>query len=264
MLIPDTEKTKKEIVIPLLSARDVELRVAQVSAGNENRGPSCRLLAYKDARVDMRILDEVFGWQNWERHHELIDGQLFCTVSVYDEYKDAWITKQDVGVESKAEAEKGRASDSFKRACFNFGIGRELYDAPVIWIRLEQGEIEKAFGDKVQLSRRLSFHVAEMKYEKALGEFSIFTVVDNKGNVRFKLDKPSNNFDRKPTGTDAGNDNKPGQDQAIKQNAAGSACNECGDVVNAAEADYCKKYFTRTLCRKCQNLARSGKILGKK
>lgn len=111
-----------------LTAEDIECRVNTVSE------KGCSLLLYKDARCDMKILDETVGPENWQRSHELINGNLFCNVSIYDCEKEIWITKQDVGTESYMESEKGQASDAFKRACFNWGIGRELYTAPFIWI----------------------------------------------------------------------------------------------------------------------------------
>ena len=101
--------------IPLLSATDVELRVAQIIQGKS--GTFAILLVYKNARVDMRILDEVFGVMNWQRKHDVINDSLYCTVSIYDEEKKEWISKQDVGVPSNSEATKGEASDAFKRAC---------------------------------------------------------------------------------------------------------------------------------------------------
>lgn len=112
-----------------LRADEVDARVSTISA----KGLS--LLLYKDARCDMNILDETVGSTNWEREHEIIGDRLYCTVSIFDEDKNAWVSKQDVGTESYTEKEKGQASDSFKRACFNWGIGRELYTAPFIWIK---------------------------------------------------------------------------------------------------------------------------------
>ena len=112
-----------------LTAGDIECRVSTVS----DKG--CSLLLYKDARCDMKILDETVGPENWKRSHELINGNLFCNVSIWDEGKKEWVTKQDVGTESYTEKEKGQASDAFKRACFNWGIGRDLYTAPFIWIK---------------------------------------------------------------------------------------------------------------------------------
>lgn len=99
-----------------LRADEIECRVATV----KQNGIS--LLLYKDARVDMRLLDEVVGKMNWKRDHQVIDDCLYCTVSVWDEDKKEWVGKQDVGVESFSEKEKGRASDAFKRACFNLGM----------------------------------------------------------------------------------------------------------------------------------------------
>ncbi len=111
----------------LLRADEIDVRVSQVS----EKGAG--LLLYKDARCDMNILDEAFGVFGWQRRHSLINGNLFCTVSVRDPETGEWVSKQDVGTESYTEKEKGQASDSFKRACFNLGIGRELYTAPFIW-----------------------------------------------------------------------------------------------------------------------------------
>lgn len=114
----------------LLNPDEIEVRVSHTTKDFKK----AMLLLYKDARCDMKILDETLGITGWQRSHEVINGQLFCNVSIYDEDKKEWIKKQDVGVESFSEAEKGRASDAFKRACFNVGIGRELYTAPDIWV----------------------------------------------------------------------------------------------------------------------------------
>lgn len=117
--------------IRLLHADEIDARVSQVFESG------AVLLLYKDARVDQRILDETFGPMNWKRSHQSIEGNLYCTVEVWDIDKSQWVAKQDVGTESYTEAEKGQASDSFKRACFNWGIGRELYTAPFIWCKAE-------------------------------------------------------------------------------------------------------------------------------
>lgn len=123
-----------------LRADEIDVRVSTVSA----KGAS--LLLYKDARVDMNILDEVFGPFGWKRTHQLIGDRLYCTVEVWDGEKQQWISKQDVGTESYTEKEKGQASDSFKRACFNIGIGRELYTAPFIWVPSDKFQISEKNG----------------------------------------------------------------------------------------------------------------------
>ena len=112
-----------------LNADEIDVRV-----GNINNG-SVTLLLYKDARCDMNILDETVGPMNWERKH--LRENANCIVSIYDEDKKVWVSKEDTGTESNTEAEKGLASDSFKRACFNWGIGRELYTGPRIRIKCQ-------------------------------------------------------------------------------------------------------------------------------
>lgn len=118
-----------------LQANEIDVRVSQVK---EN---GVILLLYKDARCDMNILDETVGAMNWQRSHQEIKGNLHCTVSIYDSEKRMWISKSDCGTESYTEKEKGEASDSFKRACFNWGIGRELYTAPFIWVGFDKCNI---------------------------------------------------------------------------------------------------------------------------
>ena len=120
--------------IRLLEASEIECRVGSIGKNGFS------LLLYKDARVDQKILDECFSPCGWKRTHQEIGGNLYCTVEVWDAEKQQWIAKQDVGTESYTEKEKGQASDSFKRACVNWGIGRELYSAPFIWIPVEMGK----------------------------------------------------------------------------------------------------------------------------
>lgn len=121
--------------IRLLEASEIECRVGSIGKNGLS------LLLYKDARVDQKILDECFSPCGWKRTHQEIGGNLYCTVEVWDAEKQQWIAKQDVGTESYTEKEKGQASDSFKRACVNWGIGRELYSAPFIWIPVEKAAI---------------------------------------------------------------------------------------------------------------------------
>ena len=138
-----------------LRADEIEVRIAIV----KNNGVS--LLLYKDARCDMNILDETVGNEKWQRNHEIINGNLFCNVGI-NVGADKWIWKQDVGTESYTEKEKGQASDSFKRACFNWGIGRELYTAPFIWISSQNCKINQS-GNKFSCNDK--FFVKEIEYD---------------------------------------------------------------------------------------------------
>ncbi len=127
-------------LVRLLKADEIECRISMI---NEKW---LSLLLYKDARVDQRILDETFGAFGWKRSHQCIDGNLYCTVEVFDKETMQWIAKQDVGTMGYTEKEKSQASDSFKRACFNWGIGRELYSAPFIWIPAGKVSIQMKEG----------------------------------------------------------------------------------------------------------------------
>jgi hypothetical protein len=125
-----------------LTADEIECRVQSVKQNG------LVLLLYKNARCDMNILDETVGAENWQREHYECKGNLFCRVGIRCEHIDnnsshrEWVYKSDCGVESNTEAQKGEASDSFKRACFNWGIGRELYTAPFTWIPAEKCDIK--------------------------------------------------------------------------------------------------------------------------
>lgn len=123
-----------------LRADEIEVRIGTIMKDGVS------LLLYKDARCDMNILDETVGTMNWQKHYDLIDGQLFCTLQIWDDDKKQWISKQDVGVESNTEAEKGRASDAQKRAAVAAGIGRELYTAPRIKIKCATKPKNNGYG----------------------------------------------------------------------------------------------------------------------
>ncbi|MDU3456660.1 MAG: hypothetical protein E7F47_01995 [Peptoniphilus harei] len=186
--------------IRLLKANEIDVRVQMV---NQNY---ISVLLYKDARVDMKILDETFGPMNWQRHHDVINNNLFCTVSIYDEDKKQWISKQDVGIPSYTQAEKGEASDSFKRACINIGIGRELYSAPGIFITPQQGEVTQ---NKGKYQTKSKFYVKEIEYDNER-EIAYLVIVDGKGNQRYS-------WGRKTQAQPPVANNKPMNTQDISQ-----------------------------------------------
>ena len=118
-----------------LEIDDIDFRVQSI-----NKGGYATILAYKDARVDIKRLNEVCGVLGWKREHTRDNKN--CIVSIWDQENHHWVSKEDTGTESQADSQKGLASDSFKRACFNLGIGIELYDYPVIQIKLEPNEFK--------------------------------------------------------------------------------------------------------------------------
>ena len=164
-------------LIRLLRAEEIECRIAMVN----EKGLS--LLLYKDARVDQRILDETFGAFGWKRSHQCIDGNLYCTVEILDRESGEWISKQDVGTTGYTEKEKSQASDSFKRACFNWGIGRELYSAPFIWIPAAKTSIQKK-GDKYISNERFSVGAISFNDNR---EIVFLEIMDSHGQVVYTL-----------------------------------------------------------------------------
>ena len=162
----------------LLRADEIEVRISQIAESG------VMLLLYKDARCDQSILDETVGPMNWQRHHNRENKN--CIVSIYDEKKKYWVEKEDTGTESNTEAEKGLASDSFKRACFNWGIGRELYSAPTMWFPKDQCNIRKrkrTDGKDIETCYD-TLKVSEIEYDDA-GNIT-YVRVENKstGNVK--------------------------------------------------------------------------------
>ena len=128
-----------------LRADEIEARVQSIKQKDGNPTGAI-LLLYKNARCDMNLLDETVGPENWEREHYECKGNLFCRVGINVSYNDHskprdFVYKSDCGTESNTDAQKGEASDSFKRACFNWGIGRELYTSPFIWIDADKAGI---------------------------------------------------------------------------------------------------------------------------
>lgn len=193
-----------------LKADEIECRIAQIS----EKGIS--LLLYKNARCDMNILDETVGAENWQRRHYDCKGNLFCSIGINVDFdkKDFdgaplsanWVWKDDCGTESNTEKQKGEASDSFKRAGFNWGIGRELYTAPFIWITSNNFNIKEKNNKKVCYDKFVVFHI---KIEdKRIVELGIFNQNTNQEVFTYGIGKQSN-YQQNPQ-------NPPSQDTQIE------------------------------------------------
>lgn len=168
-----------------LKADEIDCRIAQI----DEKGEWLSLLLYKDARVDQNILDETITPMNWQRDHKELKGNIYCGISIYDEQKKEWVTKWDCGKESFTEAEKGEASDSFKRAGFNWGIGRELYTAPKIFIRKadDKGNNFETYERKGKIASKTSFIVEAIEITNK--EITGLAIKNNKGKRVFVYKK---------------------------------------------------------------------------
>lgn len=165
----------------VLKASEIDCRIQSIGQ-NKTKAIGATILLYKDARVDMNILDETVGAMNWQRGHSVVDGNLYCTISIWDETKEQWVTKSDVGTESNTEKEKGQASDSFKRAGFNWGIGRELYTAPFVYLTLQDGEWYEGKDGKPKSNAK--FKVKDIAYDENRNIMKL-VIVDSRGKVRY-------------------------------------------------------------------------------
>ncbi|GAA0817558.1 hypothetical protein [Clostridium tertium] len=150
----------EKLVFRPLKETEIDVRVQSVTE------KGCILLLYKDARCDMNILDETVGPMNWKREHTRDNAN--CIVSLWDEEKEQWVSKEDTGTESNTEKEKGQASDSFKRACFNWGIGRELYTSPFIWVKKDDCNMYSIKGNNGKDIWKCNdkFFVEAIKYDE--------------------------------------------------------------------------------------------------
>lgn len=168
-----------------LRADEIECRVAKITSSG------CQLLLYKDARCDKRILDELYGPMNWQDRYEEIKGNMYCSVGVRNSETGEWIWKQDCGTESFAEKEKGEASDAFKRACFNWGIGRELYSKIFIWLKVatEPDERDKS---KYKLKDKFAkFYVSYIETDAEREKITKLEISDKDGVVVFTYNEKS-------------------------------------------------------------------------
>ena len=184
----DIEKLREPLAID-----QIDFRVQSI-----NKGGYATILAYKDARVDMQRLDDVVGPLNWKRDH--LNNNQNCIISVWNADTNQWVSKEDTGTESNTEAQKGLASDSFKRAGFNWGIGRELYDYPQIQIELigdgkgnrgDEWKLDENKKDRWGNAKPVQMWGLQLKSWVWYSEFnenklSFLAAKDQTGKVRFK------------------------------------------------------------------------------
>lgn len=177
-----------------LEISEIDFRVQSI-----NNGGYATILAYKDARVDMKRLDEACGFLGWKREHKELKGVIYCGISIFDKDNNHWVTKWDAGTESNTEAQKGESSDSFKRAGFNWGIGRELYDYPVISVKLNDNELKETGKERPKYKASYNFNLKKWNWESKFVEGKIILKgYDEKGNLRFDSEsQPTNTYEPK-------------------------------------------------------------------
>ena len=210
-----------------LRADEIDVRVATITS----KGFS--LLLYKDARCDMNILDETIGSMNWQRTHTRENAN--CIVSIWDKEKNQWISKEDTGTESNTEKEKGLASDSFKRACFNWGIGRELYTSPFIWVSDLSYIKTNPKTQKQTVTERFKVSMIETSADKVI---TALEIQDSKGNVVFSTKKKVVKQEKAEPKTDVDNVEFATKEQIEMLKALGYKGSKKPETMTTKEADY--------------------------
>lgn len=213
-----------EYKIPLLTADDIEVKVKQCT----KKGVIA--LLYKTARVDMAILDEVFGMDKWQCDYKEIKGNLYCAIGI--DFGQGYVWKADCGVESREDREgnqkKGEASDAFKRAGTKWGIGRELYTSPFIFLRVPTVE-EK--GKWILADEHDRFAVKEIGYDDSR-RINHLVIVNSKGEVVYTYGKAPNKPGNQPTKPVAkAVEQTPTESVKVPPNANKLVCPVCGDVI---------------------------------
>lgn len=251
----------------MLRADEIECRISSIS----EKGVS--LLLYKTARTDANLLDETVGSENWENDFKVVDGVLYGGIGILDDIRNDMMWKWDAGTESNTEAEKGRASDAFKRAGFKWGIGRELYTSPFIFISKENCNIQT--GKNGRLACYDTFTVQEIEYSDA-GEISKLVISNDKKGIdvfsfpRFAQKPPK--FERKPQDVKVPSQNTNVQQDEGKQPKEAPDgyyyCENCGNVITEftskgkkiSQRDFAANTLNRygkQLCKECATKAKN-------
>lgn len=227
-----------EVKFRTLKASEIEVRVGTAS----EKGVS--LLLYKDARVDMNLLDETVGPMNWQRYHSRENAN--CTIAIWDAQKSQWVAKEDTGTESNTEAEKGLASDSFKRAGVNWGIGRELYTAPFIWVGAGNGCEVKPKQNGKGFDCRDKFVVIDIDYNERR-EISVLAIKNAKtGVVVFSMGKSAPAAKRPVK-----REKTAPQPTKEPANTFIPRCADCNEEISIRQHDDTVKAHKRPLCPDC-------------
>lgn len=220
----------------LLRANEIECRIAEIA----KNGGSLSLLLYKTARTDAALLDETVGMFNWQTDYKMLDGKLYCGIGVKS--GESWIWKWNVGTESNMEAEKGQASDAFKRAGFTWGLGAELYSSPKIKIWSDKCNI-KEYNGKFKCYD--SFTVQEIAYDDNEDISKLVIVNETSGAVCFSWEtgaKPQPNT--RPATT--ANTTPPASGEYVP------TCADCGAEISDKVHDFSVKKYKKPLCMGCQ------------
>ena len=123
----DMKELKKYFSEDQLEWRIQQCGITKDRDGNEK--PWAMVLCYVQARAIENRLDEVVGANNWQTEFRADGPNIICKLSIWDNEKNQWISKENGASETEIEAFKGGISGALKRcASHGWGIGRYLYE----------------------------------------------------------------------------------------------------------------------------------------
>ena len=150
----------------------------------------------------MAILDETLGVMNWQARYYQVKNTMICSVGINVNYNDPtkpplFIWKDNGGDDDfTTEQVKAECSDAFKRACFLVGVGRGLYSASKLYMRIERTE---------ENHEKANYGVSDIEYDQN-GNITKVTIYNKKtkkdvltatlkANVSKNVQKPQKNED---------------------------------------------------------------------
>jgi len=234
------------------------------------KGPGNTNLAYIDARDVMDLLDDVCGPENWQKDYKVLDGKMYCGIGIF--INDKWVWKWDMGTESEFEAEKGEASDAFKRAGICWGVGRFLYDIDPTKQSFSQvkDSAKKEVKEMNDKSKPTTNQIkAVLAISKQIGEPEEWDTVEgwtyqqasdyigSKGNGGYYKNTPTQ-MERVEAFVKVKQKAKEEIDDLVlteemlggEQEVTG--CPICGGPISQKEIDYCKSKGLPPACYNCQ------------
>jgi len=122
--------TNYEILRKPIQPNEIEWRVQSAKGGKTT------IVPYIQSRAVMNRFDDAFGPEGWQDTYREWKGKgVMCTLSVKTD--DGWISKEDGADDTAIESTKGGISDALKRAAVKWGMGRDLYEYPLVQIEGE-------------------------------------------------------------------------------------------------------------------------------
>lgn len=156
----------REIKFRNLRPEDIEVRPATIKDGKAT------LLCYIDSRSVVELMDEAVGPMDWNFELVQVGDQMVGRMGIWDEDKQTWVVKSDVGSESNIDATKGLVSSIYKRCISRWGL-QDLYTIPKIYVDDDGYGCKWTVGEVSWNDKRECTHITLVnKFGKVVYEWS--------------------------------------------------------------------------------------------